>query len=129
MPATKEKNIFLVPFTTTPPPVVPARLNLEGHWTEKGKPQTGRGLAPVVGIVEAASIVRFRLSGDQFATRKEFDKFINLITVNPENEGEPNRIRALRHSWSVCGGVSSGRSRTDKDFKGYLLIFLEKSGF
>jgi hypothetical protein len=128
MPATKEKNIFLVPFASTPPPVIPARLNLEGHWTEKSKPQTGRAFAEGIGIVEAASIVRFRLSGNQFATKAEFNKFISLITNNPDNEGEPNRIRALRHSWSVCGGVTTGRSR-DKDFKGYLLIFLEKSGF
>ena len=74
-------------------------------------------------------MVRFKLSGNTFATRKEFNDFINLITFNPDNTGEPKRIVALRHSWSVCGGVSSGRARTDADFKGYLLIFLEKSGF
>jgi len=129
LPATKEKNIFLVPFSATPPPVAPARLTLEGHWTEKGKPTTGRAVAEAVGIVEAASVVRFKLSANTFATAKAFNDFITLITVNPANTGEPKRIVALRHSWSVCGGVSSGRSRSDPDFKGYLQIFLEKSGF
>ena len=71
-------------------------------------------------VAEALAIVRQRLQ-----TREaNFLTVVGRIQTNEDGSSEMNRLGALRHEWTVFGGMGAGSA-----YKGFMQRCLEESGF
>jgi hypothetical protein len=127
-PATVATGLFRI---VAPGAPVQSPIVLEGRFqTPKGAQSSqphriGGNTLP--SEAEAASFAHF--GGVPRPVKSDADVVAVANAIVNQGKPEPDRIRALRHSWASCGGKSADGTRTAADYKGYLQSCLEKSSF
>lgn len=124
-------GFFLVSVTpgTAPPTTTQVHVRaVYASGTPKAQDHTFVGLAHE----EVAAILRVRavdgvMAGAGKIDQKHFSAAITAVTSNTDPDAhEPVRINAIRHEWTVFGGMELGAGT---GYRGFFQHCLEKSGF
>ena len=127
-PATVATGLFRI---VAPNAAVQSPIVLEGRFQNaRGAQSTKPHRTPgntLPSEAEAASFAHFGSVTRPVQSDNDVISVAAAITI--QGKPEPDRIRALRHSWASCGGKSADGTRTAADYKGYLQSCLERSSF
>ncbi len=127
-PATVATGLFRI---VAPNAAVQSPIVLEGRFQNAhGAQSTKAHRIPgdtLPSEAEAASFAHFGAVTRPVQSDSDVGSVAAAIVI--QKGPEPDRIKALRHSWASCGGKSADGTRTAADYKGYLQSCLERSSF